>query len=208
MATHAHSDRLAGETRQRIISAALQLFGQLGYSQATTRAIASAAGVNEVTLFRHFGNKKNLLYACMHTFNETSFAASFEADLTGDYAHDLLRMATRQIDDTRANLDMLRVLLCDSRNVPELREVLITGARGNLAGLSAYFQQQVQAGHVRADLDPEVLAFAFDSLFSTSLLVESMFQQPLTPRLSPEALVTPLVDLFVHATQVAVPARI
>jgi len=208
MTTPSHSERLADETRQRIISAALQLFGQVGYSQATTRAIASAAGVNEVTLFRHFGNKKNLLFACMQAFNETSFAANFETDLTGDYADDLLSMATRQMEDTRGKLDMLRVMLCDSRNVPELREALLSGARGNLSKLSAYFQQQVQAGHVREDLDPEVLAFAFDSLFSTSLLVESMFQQPLTPRVSPEALIHPLVDLFVRATQVAVPARI
>jgi AcrR family transcriptional regulator len=208
MTTPSHSERLAEETRQRIILAALQLFGQLGYSQATTQAIASAAGVNEVTLFRHFGNKKNLLFACMQAFNETSFALSFEPELTGDYAGDLLRMATRQMEDTRAKLDMLRMLLCDSRNVPELREALLAGARGNLAGLSAYFQGQVQAGHVREDLDPEVLAFAFDSLFSTSLVVESMFEQPLSPHLSPEALVTPLVDLFVHATQVTVPARI
>ncbi len=144
----------------------------------------------------------------MQAFNATSFALSFEADLTGDYARDLLRMATRQMRDTQAKMDILRVMLCDLRNVPELREALLFGARGNLDRLSAYFQQQVQAGHVRADLDPEVLAFAFDNLFSTSLLVESMFQEPLTPRLSPEALVTPLVDLFVHATQVAVPARI
>ncbi len=208
MTTPSHSERLADETRQRIISAALQLFGQVGYSQATTRAIASAAGVNEVTLFRHFGNKKNLLFACMQAFNETGFAASFETELTGDYADDLLSMATRQMEDTRGKLDMLRMLLCDSRNVPELREALLSGARGNLSRLSAYFQQQVQAGHVRTDLDPEVLAFAFDSLFSTSLLVESMFQQPLTPRLSPEALIHPLIDLFVRATQVAVPARI
>lgn len=208
MTTPSHSERLTDETRLRIISAALQLFGQLGYSQATTQAIARAADVNEVTLFRHFGNKKNLLFACMQAFNETSFAARIETDLTGNYAGDLLRMATRQMEDTRGKLDMLRMLLCDSRNVPELREALLAGARGNLSGLSAYFQEQVQAGEIRADLDPEVLAFAFDSLFSTSLLVESMFQQPLTPRLSPEALIQPLVDLFVGATQVAVPARI
>ena len=208
MATPSRSERLADETRQRIISAALQLFGQLGYSQATTRAIADAAGVNEVTLFRHFGNKKTLLFACMQDFNKTGFALNFEEELTGDYACDLLRMATRQLADTRAKPDILRVMLCDSRNVPELREALLSGARGNLSRLSAYFQQQVQAGYVRSDLDPEVLAFAFDSMFSTSLLVESMLQEPLTPRLSPEALVTPLVDLFVRATQVPVPARV
>jgi AcrR family transcriptional regulator len=208
MSTSAHMERLADETRQRIITAALQLFGQVGYSQATTRAIADAAGVNEVTLFRHFGSKKNLLSACIQAFNATGFALSFAADLTGDYACDLLHMATRQLADTRAKLDILRVMLCDSRNVPELREALISGARGNLSELSAYFQQQVQAGVIQPELDPDVLAFTFDSLFSTSLIVESMFQQSLTPRLSPEALIRPLVDLFVHATQVNNPERI
>jgi hypothetical protein len=34
-----------------------------------------------------------------------------------------------------------------------------------------------------------------------------MFEQPLPPRLSTETLVKPLVDLFIRATQVAVPER-
>jgi len=195
------TDKLTAETSQRIISAALQLFGQVGYSQATTRAIADAAGINEVTLFRHFGNKKNLLMACMQAFNESSFVAGLEAEMTGDYAQDLLNMANLQISDTRAKLDMLRVILCDSRNVPELREVVLSGARGNLSRLSHFFQRQLELGAVRADLNAEVLAFAFDSLFSTSLLFESMFLEPLTSQLNPEAVVSPLVDLFVRGTQ-------
>jgi len=207
MSSHPDSEKISAETSQRIISAALHLFGQVGYSQATTRAIARAAGVNEVTIFRHFGSKKNLLLACMQTFNATGFAAGFEADLTGNYAHDLLLMANRQMSDTQARLDPLRIILCDSRTHPELREVILSGARSNLALLSDYFQRQVQAGVIRDDLDPQVLAFAFDSLFSTSLLIESMFEQPLTPRLSTETLVKPLVDLFIRATQVAVPER-
>ena len=51
----------AESTRQRIITAATNLFGKVGYTRATTRSIASTAGVNEVTLFRLFGSKQNLL---------------------------------------------------------------------------------------------------------------------------------------------------
>jgi AcrR family transcriptional regulator len=49
-------------TRQKLIQAALELFTVQGLS-TTTRKIAELADVNEVTLFRHFGNKSGLLLA-------------------------------------------------------------------------------------------------------------------------------------------------
>ncbi|WP_299409565.1 TetR/AcrR family transcriptional regulator [Acaryochloris sp. IP29b_bin.148] len=48
-------------TRQRLIQSALRLFITQGISGTTTRQIAEAAHVNEVTLFRHFGSKHGLL---------------------------------------------------------------------------------------------------------------------------------------------------
>ncbi len=49
------------ETREKIIVAALQLFAEQGYYSTTTKEIAAKASVNEITLFRHFGSKENLL---------------------------------------------------------------------------------------------------------------------------------------------------
>lgn len=142
--------------------------------------------------------------ACMQAFNETSFPGVFETGLTGDYAADTLRMALQQIEDTRTNLDMLRLMLCDARVVPELREVLVAGARGNLSRLSRYFQRQIEAGVVRQDLTADTLAFSFDSLFSTSLLFENLFGETITPQLGGEDAVRQMVDLFVRGTQAAV----
>ncbi|MDF5713418.1 MAG: TetR family transcriptional regulator [Rhizonema sp. NSF051] len=50
-------------TRQRLIDAAIELFTVQGVTETTTRQIAELAKVNEVTLFRHFGNKHGLLLA-------------------------------------------------------------------------------------------------------------------------------------------------
>ncbi|MEM5594617.1 TetR/AcrR family transcriptional regulator [Niallia circulans] len=47
-------------TSERIIQAFIELFRDYGYKGTTTRAIAEKAGVNEVTIFRHFGNKRGL----------------------------------------------------------------------------------------------------------------------------------------------------
>src|SRR5476651_1416302 len=48
-------------TGQRILDAAIRVFGRDGVSGATTREIARVAKVNEVTLFRYFKNKNELL---------------------------------------------------------------------------------------------------------------------------------------------------
>jgi AcrR family transcriptional regulator len=49
------------DARELLLEAALKVYAEHGTRGATTRRIAHAAGVNEVTLFRHFGSKEALL---------------------------------------------------------------------------------------------------------------------------------------------------
>lgn len=53
-------NQMNDSTRQRIMDAAGRLFAEKGYTETTTLAIAKESGVNETTIFRNFGNKKNL----------------------------------------------------------------------------------------------------------------------------------------------------
>lgn len=48
-------------SRQRLLEAAMRVFAESGFRGATTRRIAEAAGVNEVTLFRQFKSKNALI---------------------------------------------------------------------------------------------------------------------------------------------------
>ena len=48
------------EAREQLLQAALKVYAESGTRGATTRRIAQEAGVNEVTLFRHFGSKDAL----------------------------------------------------------------------------------------------------------------------------------------------------
>lgn len=48
------------ETSEKIMKVALKLFSEQGYYPTTTKQIAEEAGVNELTIFRHFGSKSNL----------------------------------------------------------------------------------------------------------------------------------------------------
>jgi AcrR family transcriptional regulator len=52
------------ETRQRIIDAAIEVFGEQGFDAATTRQIALHAGVNPPALQYYFENKEGVYLAC------------------------------------------------------------------------------------------------------------------------------------------------
>jgi AcrR family transcriptional regulator len=52
------------ETRRRIVSATVGLHGTLGPANTTVSAIAEAAGVTRVTVYRHFPDQDALFSAC------------------------------------------------------------------------------------------------------------------------------------------------
>ena len=56
-------DRIKNPTQDRILEAAVQLFSRQGFTGSSTHEIARLAGVNEVTVFRHFPRKKDLFWA-------------------------------------------------------------------------------------------------------------------------------------------------
>jgi AcrR family transcriptional regulator len=56
------------DVRAALLEAAVKVFGEAGVRGATTRRIAHEAGVNEVTLFRHFRSKDDLLEAALKEF--------------------------------------------------------------------------------------------------------------------------------------------
>lgn len=52
------------ETRLRIIETALEVFGAVGFEEASTRVIADRAGVNLAALHYYFASKQGLYHAC------------------------------------------------------------------------------------------------------------------------------------------------
>ena len=109
---------------ERILEAALDVIAERGYAAATTRRIAEAAGINEVTLFRRFGNKKKLLMAA--AAREARQASVAEIEYTGDLHADLLHVVEfyRELMDKRA--PTIIMLLSELPRQPELREAMGT----------------------------------------------------------------------------------
>jgi AcrR family transcriptional regulator len=54
-----------GDAEARILASAAEMFAHYGYNGVSTRDIASGAGVNEVTIYRHYPRKRDLYVAVL-----------------------------------------------------------------------------------------------------------------------------------------------
>src|SRR3954468_7852078 len=65
--------------RGRLEEAALALFGERGFEETTVHEIAQRAGVTERTFFRHFADKREVLFGGGDILRDTMVGAVAEA---------------------------------------------------------------------------------------------------------------------------------
>jgi AcrR family transcriptional regulator len=159
------------DTRERIISAAESLFAERGYTATTTRAIAERAGVNEVTLFRHFDSKLGILRSITDRFAERSAARAVHA-LPGpeDTRATLLALARNEIEVSLESGGVALRLAFDAPSVPEIAELMGEGPGANLQALADYMTLRQAAGDLRGDIDAMTLAEAFATMTSSFVM--------------------------------------
>ena len=68
------------EVREALLRSTVKLFAEGGTKAASTRRIAKDAGVNEVTLFRHFGKKEDLICSAMRWFADQNRVEALPAE--------------------------------------------------------------------------------------------------------------------------------
>lgn len=192
----------ADETRERILAAAARLFGEQGYARSTTRALAAAAGVNEVTLFRHFGSKEKLFAAVLDRHAAPAIVADLRDRLTGDYRTDLTLIGGVIMRVLLERADGLRLMLCEASHFPEAQELLVQNPRQLRAMVADYLRRGIEAGVVRP-LDPEAAGQAFLGMFFSYAISQAALGDRPAAHLSQDELVAQFVDIFVAGTVAA-----
>ncbi|MCC2979214.1 CerR family C-terminal domain-containing protein [Sphingomonas sp. IC4-52] len=93
--------RSSAETRQRLIDAALALFGSNGFEATSTRDIAARTGVALPAIAYHFGGKEGLYRACaehvVEQYRERMRADAIKSDLTMPTTPAAARGALRRV---------------------------------------------------------------------------------------------------------------
>ena len=118
-------------TKARLIEAALDLFAERGVTETTTKAVAERARVNEVTLFRNFGNKYRLLLAVLEdsaVFAKLVYALVEKANNKDEVADFLEEYALESLKTLDKAPDLVRSIVGEAGNYPvENRQALGKG---------------------------------------------------------------------------------
>ncbi|HEX3488207.1 MAG TPA: helix-turn-helix domain-containing protein [Streptosporangiaceae bacterium] len=132
--------RWAPNARERLEIAALDLFVENGYEATTVAQIAESAGLNRATFFRHFADKREVLFGG-------------EDVLSGLFA-DAIRAASPDatfIECLRAALAAAEVVMTPHRRATAARRVLVVAANSELQERGLLKQARI-AGSIAAVL--------------------------------------------------------
>ena len=160
-------------TDEKIIKATFEILQVEGFAKATTKKIAAKAGVNEVTIFRNFTNKNNLVEATKEYYlykliKKLEEIFEFEED---DEIEEYLKISFFGILNlSDEDLSILRVAMEEVRQDPEKRILISDITDVVLNKLEEFFKLKMEKGIIRK-LNPKSLAImCFGMLFQSVIL--------------------------------------
>jgi AcrR family transcriptional regulator len=188
------------ETRERILTAARDVIGRKGKRGATTREIAEVAGVNEATLFRHFGTKEALLVACAQHFCGYLQLADIAGQLTGDLSEDLLTLGGLMLSRFMSLQDMIRWSLVEQEYESDIfAETAWRPQLAIVAVMTVFMQRRIDTGELQGD--PHKLAMVFLGLIFMHALGSDKFPDSSLHRGDAESALRFYVDVFLNGVR-------
>lgn len=134
-------------TSERFIEAFIELFRDFGYKGATTRAVAERAGVNEVTIFRHFGNKKGIMDAALESVSYSPFLEKIiNEDMVWDLEKDLWKIADSYHRYMVKINDLVLIGFREAQLFPELNDTIVQIPKQLKANLVSYLTEMYNRG--------------------------------------------------------------
>lgn len=186
------------KTGDRILAAASWLLVERGYQGMTTKAIAETAGVNEVTIFRHFGNKLGIVKELIAGISARRQARMKESMPNPEDTEATLRaLAARELEGAVTGGGVAIRLVLEAQSSPEVAEVMSGGPFKNLSKLKEYFKARQAAGDLRQDVDAGLMAEVFFAITSSIALNRRLLGLgPSTEGLLEEETTNQLMEIF------------
>ena len=189
----------APSTRQRIVDAALRLFAERGYNGTTVGDIEAAAGLTPRAggLYKHFPSKLAVLQTALQQRTEQVdvVIAGLDEMPLGDVRAELRVLATIALRELDRERDLLRIVMKEGDQVPELRREYYDRFPRRGYGVALRWLERVLDAHGARVGDPEALSAVIFGGIVHLHLMETVFGEP-PPDIDRER----FLDAWVEAT--------
>src|SRR5687767_1273445 len=151
--------------REQLLDAAARLYAEAGYRGATTRRIALQAGVNEITLFRHFGSKDALMREAILRAGTTA-SHQLLPEVPRDPQRELREWARGHIAQLRERRSLIRTCMGEIEEHPGIFSAQNSPPAVAAAALSRYLRRLREIGMAKAP---------FDETAASAMLIGALF---------------------------------
>jgi len=190
------------DTNEKILEATIQIIKKKGLKAATTRAIAANAGVNEVTIFRNFGNKKGIIKALIERCSYApALSKLLKEKVVWDLEQDLYMLAKlhHQIANKNHDLIIIMISLMGTGHFPDLQREIVNIPRQLKGDLHNYFTIMKEKGKI-IDTNIEAQVMSFIGANFGMFFTRSLFGTQLTD-LTEEEFLKNSIQVFVRGLQ-------
>jgi AcrR family transcriptional regulator len=185
----------------QILDAAAKVFASKGYQRATTKEIASEAGVAEGTIYNYFDSKRDLLIAMASRLALDSLHEMDSLPPREDVKAYVLALVTNRFDLLLKNIDLVRALMPEVLVDDDLRQAymdeVLTPATSYLGD---YIESRTRAGAFRKVKTDVVARTMIGAVMSFGFLW--LQERSEVDERSHEELVSEVVGLFLDGLRV------
>ncbi|HJS52503.1 MAG TPA: TetR/AcrR family transcriptional regulator [Pyrinomonadaceae bacterium] len=165
-----HAGRMTGDARrEQILTTAIRLFSQYGFSGTTTKKIAEAAGVSEAMVFRHFARKSDIYNAILDNkqchdgmrFPWEENTILQDAIAKGDDHAVFYNLALNALTKQQADEPFMRLLFYSALEAHELADRFFNEFVERIYEfIGGYIERRQEEGAMR-EINPRIVVRAF-----------------------------------------------
>ena len=175
---------ITGSIEERIIHASFDILEKEGMNGATTKKIAQQANVSEVTLFRKFKNKQNLIetakkYYYTNLLQKLEKIFDYEKDMEIEIY--LKTCLDKTINLTENELNLIKIGMEEVRNIP-IEDKIFPKINETITNkLTEFFTIKIKQNEIK-NINPEILSLSIFSIIFEAMLLWKVYGK--TPKYS------------------------
>ena len=168
--------RKSAEIRERLFRAALAVFAEKGFAEATVEDITNVADVGKGTFFNYFPSKDHILLAFGELQLSKLEAVVEESRRSNEPMPQFLRsIGARMTQEPTRNPAIIRALLQAYLSTTPVREAMVNLQKRVHALHTEMIQVGQERGEIRSDIPATEIAHVFRQTIFGTLLVWSLY---------------------------------
>ncbi|MBN6188391.1 TetR/AcrR family transcriptional regulator [Aneurinibacillus sp. BA2021] len=191
-------------TREKILLSAVEIFSQKGFQASTIREIARLAGVNDLTVYRHFESKEKLFTEMFQRHALlTEMSEYIVQRVSDDYERDLRAIIRTFVAAFKKELPLIKLLLSEAEKMEECRKYVALFSEKIISKLASFFDYYKIAGRIRSNANSYAVASALYNMLFSQIYALILHGDEASLSFVREEVLDGWTDLFISGTVIS-----